>query len=203
MHATTAMAALHEGPDELVENLERHADLIDLPCIGTDDNFAFPNMQLNIAPASAVGSGILDLFFIWNIFMLNIHADNSLTSWLGFFGRDHIDVGDHKGTFSCAGVYSSLSPNCDPGYFFLLDIMVCIRLDPGVEICFSRLQPHGGTGAICVRGQPKPYDYRLIVVGYPVHDLIEGSNVLPFATLPRSLPHQRELSFSPEWTPNK
>ena len=65
MHATAAMAALREGPEDLIENLERHADLIDLPRIGTNDNFAFPNMQLNIAPASAAGSGILNNFSDW------------------------------------------------------------------------------------------------------------------------------------------
>jgi hypothetical protein len=57
MHAAAGMTALRHGPKDLVENLERHAELIDLPRIGTDDNFAMPNMQLNISPASPVGSG--------------------------------------------------------------------------------------------------------------------------------------------------
>jgi hypothetical protein len=57
MHAAAGMTALRHGPKDLVENLERHAELIDLPRIGTDDNFAMPNMQLNIAPASPAGSG--------------------------------------------------------------------------------------------------------------------------------------------------
>jgi hypothetical protein len=80
--------------------------------------------------------------------------------------------------------------------------MVYIRLDAELEVCFTGLRPHGGTGAICLRGILRPYDYRIIVVGYPVRDLIEGTNVLPFAALPGSQPHQRELRFSPEWTPN-
>ncbi|KIM84095.1 hypothetical protein PILCRDRAFT_6400 [Piloderma croceum F 1598] len=184
MHATAAMAALRQGPVDLVENLERHAELIDMPRIGTDDNFAFLNMQLNISPASPASAAV------------------TLASSIGIFGGDHIDAGDHEGTFTCAGVYSHLSSNCDPGYFFLLDVMVCIRLDSGVEILFSALRWHGGTGAICQKGSPRHYDYRLIVVGYPVRNLIEGMNILPFATLPGSQPHQRELGFSPEWTPN-
>ena len=51
------MTALRQGLKDLFENLERHAELIDLPRIGTDDNFAMPNMQLNISPASSAGSG--------------------------------------------------------------------------------------------------------------------------------------------------
>ena len=129
-------------------------------------------------------------------------VDGVLSTSIGIFGGEHIDAGDHKGTFTCAGVYSHLSLNCDPGYFFLLDIMVCVRLDHGVQINFSGLNCHGGSGAVCLRGTPKCYDYRIIVVGYPVRDLIEGTNVLPFAALPGSQPHQRELRFSPEWTPN-
>jgi hypothetical protein len=67
---------------------------------------------------------------------------------------------------------------------------------------FSGLNRHGGTGATCLKETPKRYDYCLIIVGYPVRDLIKGTNVLPFAALPGSQPHQRELHFSPEWTPN-
>ena len=57
MHGAAGMTALWQGPKDLFENLERHAELIDLPRIGTDDNFAMPNMQLNISPASSAGSG--------------------------------------------------------------------------------------------------------------------------------------------------
>jgi hypothetical protein len=71
--------------------------------------------------------------------------------------------------------------------------MVYIRFDTGLGICFSGLRGHGGTGALCLQGSPRPYNYRVIVVGYPVCDLIEGTNVLPFAALPGSQPHQREL----------
>jgi hypothetical protein len=63
MHATAAMAALRQGPVDLVENLERHAELIDMPRIGTDDNFAFPNMQLNISPASPASAGVFEYLY--------------------------------------------------------------------------------------------------------------------------------------------
>jgi hypothetical protein len=63
MHATAAMAALRQGPADLVENLESHAELIDMPRIGTDDNFAFPNMQLNISPASPASAGVFKYMY--------------------------------------------------------------------------------------------------------------------------------------------
>ena len=59
MHVTVAMAALQQGPENLVENLERHAELIDLLHIGTDNNFAFLSMQLNISPAAPASTGAL------------------------------------------------------------------------------------------------------------------------------------------------
>ncbi|KIM71800.1 hypothetical protein PILCRDRAFT_16717 [Piloderma croceum F 1598] len=125
MHASAAMTALRQGPPDLLQNLENHAELIDLPRIGTDDNFAYPNMQLNISPVAPLGSR---------------SVDGGLSTSIGIFGGEHIDAGDHEGTFT--------------------------------------------------------------FVGYPVRDLIEGTNVLPFAALPGSQLHQRELRFSPEWTPN-
>ena len=54
MHASATMTALRQGPPDLLQNFENHAELIDLPRIGTDDNFAYPNMQLNISPAASL-----------------------------------------------------------------------------------------------------------------------------------------------------
>jgi hypothetical protein len=41
------------APKQVQERLERHADLINMPRIGTADNYAYPTAQLNIAPAVA------------------------------------------------------------------------------------------------------------------------------------------------------
>jgi len=63
MHASAAMTALRQGPPDLLQNLENHTELIDLPRIGTDDNFAYPNMQLNISPAASLGSSMFIFYF--------------------------------------------------------------------------------------------------------------------------------------------
>lgn len=61
MHIGAAMNGLRHGPDDLLENLERHAGLVPMPRIGTDDNVAFTSVQLNIAPV-----GTFDSKYIFN-----------------------------------------------------------------------------------------------------------------------------------------
>ena len=48
------MKALEIGaPKEYMTQLKEHADMVNLPRIGVDDNVAFPAVQANIAPAIA------------------------------------------------------------------------------------------------------------------------------------------------------
>jgi len=48
------MKALKIGvPKEYLQQLEEHADAVNLPRIGVDENVAFPAVQANVAPASA------------------------------------------------------------------------------------------------------------------------------------------------------
>jgi hypothetical protein len=49
-----AMTALKIGaPKGYMRLLEEHADMVNLPRVGVDENVAFPAMQANIAPAVA------------------------------------------------------------------------------------------------------------------------------------------------------
>jgi hypothetical protein len=49
-----AMMALQLGaPEDYMRLLQEHADAINLPRIGIDENVAFPAVQANIAPAVA------------------------------------------------------------------------------------------------------------------------------------------------------
>jgi hypothetical protein len=48
------MMALKIGaPYDYMHLLEEHADMVNLPRIGVDENVAFPAIQANIAPADA------------------------------------------------------------------------------------------------------------------------------------------------------
>ena len=49
------MMALKIGaPIDYLQLLEEHANMVNLPCIGVNENFAFPAVQANIAPAVAL-----------------------------------------------------------------------------------------------------------------------------------------------------
>jgi hypothetical protein len=50
-----AMMALKLGaPDDYMRLLQEHAEFVNLPRIGVDENVAFPGVQGNIAPAVAL-----------------------------------------------------------------------------------------------------------------------------------------------------
>ena len=50
-----AMRALKIGaPKDYMRLLEEHADIVNLPRVGVDENVAFPAVQANIAPAVAL-----------------------------------------------------------------------------------------------------------------------------------------------------
>jgi hypothetical protein len=49
------MTALKVGaPEDYMRLLQKHADLVNLPRVGIDENVAFPAVQANIAPAVAL-----------------------------------------------------------------------------------------------------------------------------------------------------
>lgn len=126
-------------------------------------------------------------------------------SVLGEFGSEHIDGNDSEHTFSSAGTYSNLDPTLyHPGYFFYLDIMVCVRMDQGVLAYFNGLRPHGSSSAICLHGLPPPDAYRIVLVAYAVRHILEAWNILPIAALPGKDTDLRDrlLSLVPEMTPN-
>lgn len=59
------MMALKIGaPEDYMRQLEEHADMVNLPRVGVDENVAFPAIQANIAPAVALheASGICPIF---------------------------------------------------------------------------------------------------------------------------------------------
>ncbi|KAG6835212.1 hypothetical protein H0H93_003887 [Arthromyces matolae] len=96
-----AMAALREGSIEAYSQLEKHASLINSPRVGSNDNFAFPTSQLNIAPAQRAGNA-------------------SLRIVMSVFGGEHFDRYDNAGYFTNMHVLSDLPETYDPGRFFIL-----------------------------------------------------------------------------------
>lgn len=65
-----AMTALKLGaPEDYMKLLQEHADAVNLPRIGVDENVAFPAVQANIAPAVTLEDA---LGMVLNLYILLI-----------------------------------------------------------------------------------------------------------------------------------
>jgi hypothetical protein len=54
-----AIMALKIGaPTDYMQQLEEHANIVNLPRVGVDENVAFPAVQVNIAPAVALDDAL-------------------------------------------------------------------------------------------------------------------------------------------------
>lgn len=51
MAATAGMSGLSRGGKELVNVLEERSEYLNIPRVGIKENFAFPQVQLNVASA--------------------------------------------------------------------------------------------------------------------------------------------------------
>jgi hypothetical protein len=59
INAHMAMMALRIGaPKDYMQLLEEHADIVNLPRVGVDENVAFPAVQANVAPAVALDDAL-------------------------------------------------------------------------------------------------------------------------------------------------
>jgi hypothetical protein len=64
--AKCAITSLLYGPEDAAKTLKMQADMINCPRIGSDDNFAYPTMQLNTAPAESAKSGKLNTICVYS-----------------------------------------------------------------------------------------------------------------------------------------
>ena len=64
-----AMAALKIGaPRDYMDHLKEHANIVNLPRIGVDENVAFPAVQANVAPAVALEDALGIYYITYTIF---------------------------------------------------------------------------------------------------------------------------------------
>ena len=189
--ASCAMTSLRHGPPDAYWALQLQSDMINCPHIGTDDNFAFPTVQLNSSPAEQEGSGepVLYVRSIEVIHQGDV-TGSTLKGSLGFFGGAHTDDGDST---TCMMAHSDLPSGYHPGCFFLLELGIFVVLDNYTCINFSGLRYHGGTPPTC-RGIPKKWAYRFILIWYPNNMMLNGGSLHTFAVLP----HGYLFSIRPE-----
>ncbi|KAF8055699.1 hypothetical protein FPV67DRAFT_1394420, partial [Lyophyllum atratum] len=176
--AAVGVASMNQfAPLEFRKQLKQHAELTNMPRIGSTSNVYFPAIQLNIAPAVA--------------------GDESLRKSLegmGGFGIDHFDKDDDEGGLSTMVSNSDVPEEqagqlgYEYGRFHLLAFGFYIKLTPFRIMSFSGLFKHGGSPPLSPAGiAPVPWAYRFMIVLYPPESMLSGAGkqIIGLAALPK------------------
>ncbi|KZV59238.1 hypothetical protein PENSPDRAFT_672487, partial [Peniophora sp. CONT] len=145
------VAAAKYLPVRYQEALKTQAELVNAPRFGSDDNYLFSSVQVNIArpvPFKTAGQTLKDL---------------------GSFGKPHVDRGDMPEGFTSVQVCSDLPSEIDPGQFVIIEIGVFIDLEGTVFALFRGVQYHTGCAPRPKRSDYRIPDwaYRILFVTYP------------------------------------
>ena len=123
------MTALRDGLVLLLDALECQADVLNLPRVGTNDNFAFPTMQVNLsATKHADTNAHTALFTLSRPSLTAIILGDSFKSDLGQFAGKHIDQHDLYGGVMCMTTLSNLDETDQAGHFIISDLGIAIGL---------------------------------------------------------------------------
>jgi len=197
-----AMMALKIGaPKDYMRLLQEHADMVNLPRVGVNENVAFPAVQANIAPAVALNDALgMSQNIDKLIYSFILHIDKGLKASMGFFGltAGHTDDGDDEGGLTCMISSSRIPDDYEPGRFHIFGLGMYMIVKPKTAVFFSGLGKHGGTPPIAPAGvKPVKDANRLVIVFYcPKAALSPMTNVMPLASLPNGTP----LFLGPEIT---
>ncbi|KAJ3535176.1 hypothetical protein NMY22_g6606 [Coprinellus aureogranulatus] len=158
--APFAMNSFEAGPSCVSEAVKGQAEVIGIPRIGCDSNYAFPTFQHNV-------SGVQK------------HEENlDLEEHLGTRGKIHYDPGDHPGLLSSLVSNPRIPEGYHPGLFCLLYLGVFVRLYQYVVLNFSGRQAHVATAPSAPPGvDPAPHAVRNVWIGYPNRGMLDGSGI--------------------------
>jgi hypothetical protein len=126
---------------------DRH-NMLDPPTFGSEENYSFSTMQINISPVT----------------------EGDLSS-LGYSGQSHIDQHDEPMSITLLMCISHLSPETDPGKFYLGETREWCALKPFSLVLFRGTGPHQGTQAIPA-GKPMEKETRINLVLYPGEEFL-------------------------------
>ncbi|KAF8575668.1 hypothetical protein K439DRAFT_1623425 [Ramaria rubella] len=101
-----ALASINTGPTSLLEAARLRASVVGSPNLGVNDNVHSTAFQLNFSKCYEHGKA------------------GALAQELGFFGRMHVDSGDHLAYLSNLTVLSDLPPDYHPGGCMLYELGV-------------------------------------------------------------------------------
>ena len=192
------------APNDYMNLLEEHAEMVNLPRVGVDDNVAFPAIQANIAPAvalrDALGTKNRPISHIMCLLFYFFSLETGLESSMGFFGLSagHTDEGDDEAGLTCMISNSRIPDNYEPGRFHLFGLGMYTIVKPKSISIFSGLGRHGGTPPIApLDVEVSPDSTRLMIVLYcPKVALSPNGTSMPLASLPNGIP----LLLGPEVT---
>ncbi|KAI0094150.1 hypothetical protein BDY19DRAFT_911359 [Irpex rosettiformis] len=157
------------APDALKTVLEKYAELVNTPRIGTFDNYMWSSCQLNLAEPQRV------------------KQEQPLGATNGRFGDGHLDMGDSPTHLSCGTVLSDIpnEPGWEPGRMHFLGIGCYTVLTPFKQFFFTGLQRHGSTRPLVREDLPIPkWACRAMLVCYPSKSIALGKVRHCFGVMP-------------------
>ena len=123
------MTALRDGPESLLDALEHQADVLNLPHVGTNNNFAFPTMQVNLSATEYADTNAhMALLTLSHSSLMAIILGDSFKLDLGQFTGKHIDQHNLYGGVMCMTTLSNLDETDQAGYFIISDLGIAIGL---------------------------------------------------------------------------
>ncbi|KAI0709813.1 hypothetical protein C8Q76DRAFT_798600 [Earliella scabrosa] len=166
--ALVAISSLETAPAEISMALRRQAEVINLPHIGYEGNYAFPTMQANFAATQSPDALAL----------------SRMQQDFGSFGGKHVDEHDSVGGITSMITYSDLADDDHPGYFIVGDLGVAVLLLSFIIINFCGRHFHGSYPPTAAPGKkPKKWSCHVSFICYPASAMINGSTSLNFTVL--------------------
>lgn len=126
---------------------DRHT-LLDPPMFGSEENYSFSTIQINISPLTQHG-----------------------LSSLGRSGESHIDIHDDLMSLTLLICVSNFEPDTCPGYLYFGETRECCKLEPFFLVVFHGTEPHGATQAIAP-AEPSESEKRINLVLYPRREFV-------------------------------
>lgn len=145
----------------------RRADILNTPPFGHPSNRGIiTNSQLNF-------SGVA-----------RNESTGDLSKDLGNAGRPHTDSGDDPQALT-AMVPISDAPNCHPGFFFLLELLIYFEMDNFTIVIFCGLRLHGGSAPRPLQNEAwRDFYIRLNYIAYNNYAIANRTNNVSLASGP-------------------
>jgi len=157
-----AMMALKiSAPEDYMHLLQEHADMVNLPHVGIDENVAFPTVQANVTPAVALNDALGILQYIDKLIYSHfLYIDKGLEALMGFFGltAGHTDDGDDEASLTCMISNSCIPDDYEAGRFHIFGLRMYVIMKPKTAVFFSGLRKHSRTPLITPAGMKRAKD---------------------------------------------